>query len=54
MDTGVKGAKGCIKLIWERDARENEWSEKERNTETEMAGHTQGVGPMRAEPPPAT
>ena len=52
MDTGVKGAKGCIKLLWARgerrrdgiwrDARENEWSEKERKTKTKMAGHTQG------------
>ena len=25
------------------DARENEWSKKERKTETGMAGHTQGV-----------
>ena len=53
MDTGVKGAKGCIKLLWARgesrrdgrwrDARENEWSEKERKTNTKMAGHTHGV-----------
>ena len=53
MDTGVKGAKGCIKLLWARgesrrdgrwrDARENEWSEKERKTWTNMAGHTRGV-----------
>ena len=53
MDTGVKGAKGCIKLLWARgesrrdgrlrDARENEWSEKERKTKTKMAGHTHGV-----------
>ena len=26
-----------------RDARENEWSEKERKTKTKMTGHTQGV-----------
>ena len=53
MDTGVNGEKGCIKLLWTRgesrrngrwrDARENEWSEKERKTDKEMAGHTQGV-----------
>ena len=53
VDTGVKGDKGCIKLLWARgesrrggrwcDARENEWSEKERKTKTKMAGHTQGV-----------
>ena len=53
METGVKGTKGCIKLLWargesrrnggRRDARENEWSEKERKTKTKMVGHTQGV-----------
>ena len=53
VDTGVKGDKGCIKLLWARgesrrdggchDARENEWSEKERKTTTKMAEHTQGV-----------
>ena len=53
MDTGVKGAKGCIKLLWARgesrrdgrcrDARENEWSEKERKTKTKMAGNIQGI-----------
>ena len=26
-----------------RAAREHEWSEKERKTKTNMAGHTQGV-----------
>ena len=49
MDTGVKGAKGCIKLLWARgesmrdgrscDDRENEWSKKEMKTKTQMAGH---------------
>ena len=53
MDTGVKGGKGCIKLRWTRgesrkdgrwrDARENEWSEKERKTKAKMGGHSQGV-----------
>ena len=53
VDTGVKGGKGCIKLLWThgesrmdgrwRDARENGWSEKERKTTTKMAGHPQGV-----------
>ena len=53
VDTGVKGDKGCIKLLWARgesrmderwrDARENDWSEKERKTKTTMAGYTQGV-----------
>ena len=50
MDTGVKGAKGCIKLFGHvvkpggmEDARDNEWSEKEGKTKTKMAGHTQGV-----------
>ena len=53
METGVKGAKGSIKLLWARgesrrdgrwrDARENEWSEKERKIKTKMDGHTHGV-----------
>ena len=53
MDTGVKFDKGCIKLLWtrrerrrdgrRRDARQNEWSEKERKTRTNMAGYTQWV-----------
>ena len=59
MDIGVKGDKGCIKLLWARsesrmDGRWRDDREKERKTEKEMAGHTQGVferrNPQQHEP----